>query len=68
MKTNELIKLLKKSKQCFLVRHGTNHDISYSNLTQKHFQVPRHKSKEIPTGTANKILDDAGLRQGGIYG
>lgn len=61
MKTKELVKLLKKSKQCFLVRHGTNHDIWFSNITQKQFQVPRHNSKEIPTGTTSKILKDAGL-------
>lgn len=33
MKTKELIKLLKASKQCYVVRHGANHDIWYSEIT-----------------------------------
>ena len=59
MKTNELLKLLKKNN-CTLVRHGSNHDIWYSSATEKQFAVPRHK-KEIKTGTANSILRDAGI-------
>lgn len=45
MKTNELLKLLKKNG-CSLIRHGSNHDIWYSSVTGKQFAVPRHK-KEI---------------------
>ena len=59
MKTNELLKLLKKNG-CFLIRHGSNHDIWYSSVTGKQFAVPRHK-KEIKTGTAIAILRDAGM-------
>ena len=59
MKTNELLKLLKK-KGCSLIRHGSNHDIWYSPVTGKQFAVPRHK-KEIKTGTAAAILHDAGM-------
>lgn len=61
MKTSELIKKLTRAK-CSIVRHGTNHDIWYSPLTGKEFLVWRHNSKEIPTGTANSILKDAGLK------
>ena len=32
MKTNELLKLLKKNG-CSLIRHGSNHDIWYSSVT-----------------------------------
>lgn len=60
MKTQELLKLLKKSK-CELIRNGSRHDIWYSSITGKQFSVPRHKA-EIPTGTLNNILKDAGLR------
>lgn len=59
MKTNELLKLLKKNG-CSLIRHGSNHDIWYSSVTGKHFTVPQHK-KEIKTGTATAILRDAGV-------
>ena len=59
MKINELLKILKKAG-CTLIRHGSNHDIWYSTVTEKHFAVPRHK-KEIKTGTATAILRDAGI-------
>ncbi len=60
MKTQELLKMLKKGK-CELVRSGSRHDIWYSPATGKQFAVPRHKA-EIPTGTLNNILKDAGLK------
>ena len=60
MKTQELIKELKKAK-CQLIRNGSRHDIRYSEITGKQFSVPRHKA-EIPVGTANNILKDAGLK------
>lgn len=60
MKTQELIKLLKKN-MCYLKRNGSRHDIWHSDETGKDFPVPRHKA-EIPTGTLNNILKDAGLR------
>lgn len=58
MKTQELIKLLKKNN-CHVERNGSRHDIWHSDLTGKNFPVPRHKA-EIPTGTLNNILKDAG--------
>lgn len=60
MKTQELLKLLKKSN-CKLVRNGSRHDVWYSEITGKQFTVPRHKA-EIPNGTLNNILKDAGLK------
>lgn len=61
MKTNELIRKL-KSIGCYILNEGTNHDIWYSPVTKKTFLVWRHPSKELPTGTANRIMKDAGLK------
>jgi len=61
MKINELIKELKKSGFCYLVRHGSNHDIWHSDKTGLNFQVPRHQSKELKKGTEQNIRRQAGL-------
>lgn len=60
MNYNEITKKLSQNK-CKKIREGTNHEIWYSEITKKTFAIPRHK-KEIATGTANKILKDAGLK------
>ena len=60
MKTQELLKLLRKNK-CYILRNGSRHDIWYSEITRKQFPVPRHKT-EIPNGTLNNILKEAGLK------
>lgn len=44
MKISELIKLLKQAG-CYKTRSGANHDIWYSPITNKQFQVPRHGAK-----------------------
>ena len=54
MKVSELSKLLKKNG-CYLVEHGKEHDEWYSEITGKSFRLPRHQSKEIATGTLNRI-------------
>ena len=59
MKTTELLKILKKNG-CYLVRHGSSHDIWFSQLTSKQFAVPRHKD-EIKIGTLKSILKEAGI-------
>ncbi len=61
MKTSELEKLLRKSG-CRITDHGSRHDIWYSPQNGRRFVVPRHSAKEIPTGTANAILKEAGLK------
>ena len=61
MKVSELIKLLQRN-QCYLLEHGKEHDKWHSERTGKIFRVPRHPGRELPTGTANKILKDAGLK------
>ena len=61
MKTSELTRKL-KMKGCYIVEHGKEHDKWYSPVTGKYFRVWRHPSKEIPSGTANRIMKDAGLK------
>ena len=61
MKTQELIKLLRKNR-CYILRNGSRHDIWYSEITQKQFALPRHKA-DIPIGTLNNILKDAGVKR-----
>ncbi len=61
MKTSELIKKLRKIG-CYIVEHGARHDKWHSPITGKDFRVWRHPSKEIPMGTAEQIIKDAGLK------
>ena len=61
MKTSELVKLLKKNG-CKFIEHRGEHDFYYSPITGKEIPVWRHPNKEVPTGTANRILRDAGLK------
>jgi predicted RNA binding protein YcfA (HicA-like mRNA interferase family) len=60
MKTNELIRLL-KLHDCYLVRHGANHDVWYSKKTGTVFLVGRHSGQEIKKGTVSAILKRAGI-------
>ncbi|MEE1315441.1 MAG: type II toxin-antitoxin system HicA family toxin [Faecalimonas sp.] len=59
MRTNELLKKL-KTNHCYLLRHGSNHDIWYSPKTNRQFAVPRHK-EEVKVGTLKNIMRDAGI-------
>lgn len=61
MKISELKKLLKKNG-CYFIRDGDNHEIWYSPTTKQQFAVPRHNSKELPTGTEKTIKKQAGLK------
>lgn len=60
MRTSELTKLL-KSNECVFVEHGKEHDKWHSNKTGKDIRIPRHGAKEIPMGTARRIMKDAGI-------
>lgn len=62
MKLSELLKILKKNG-CFFCMHGSNHDIWESGFTGKRFAVPRHSQEDIPKGTVNSILKNAGLKK-----
>jgi len=61
MTVGELVRRLKKNK-CQILRHGSRHDIWINPKTGGTTQVPRHPSKELPTGTANRIQADLGLK------
>ena len=61
LKASELTKLAKK-RGCYILQHGSRHDEWYSPITGKTAQIPRHKSKEVATGTALKIITDLGLK------
>lgn len=61
MRTSEMKRWLREAG-CQLKREGANHEIWYSPITGKKFQVPRHDSQELPTGTAQSIMKQAGLK------
>ena len=63
MKTSELIRIITRYGTCRLLRSGSKHDIWINTTTGRRFLVPRHPSKEIPTGTARKIMKDAGVKE-----
>lgn len=60
MKYSELVKLLKKGG-CCLVDEGANHE-TWVNAQGNKFYVPRHKTHDVPVGTYNAILKQAGLK------
>ena len=61
MTTSELKRIL-KAGGCYFLKEGGEHETWYCPKTQAKIRIPRHQSKEIPTGTANRILKDAGLK------
>lgn len=61
MKTSELKRLLRQYG-CYQEGEYNGHERWYSPITEKHFPVPRHDSKEIPSGTLNRILKEAGIK------
>jgi predicted RNA binding protein YcfA (HicA-like mRNA interferase family) len=56
MKVSEFIKRIKKKGVRFH-SHGSRHDWYENTENGKKSQVPRHKSKELPTGTMKDILN-----------
>jgi len=60
MKVSELTRLAKKHG-CHIKRHGADHDIWINPKTGKTAPIPRHQSKEVPTGTAKNIIKNLGL-------
>ena len=61
MKASELIRLAKKNG-CYIKRHGAEHDRWFSPKTGKIESIPRHQSKELAIGTAQKIVKNLGLK------
>ena len=61
LKASELTRLAKKHG-CYVKRHGAEHDIWINPKTGNTARIPRHKSKEVATGTAHNIMKDLGLK------
>ena len=59
MRVSELKRLLKKHG-CVFYRHGGEHDV-WKTTDGVKIRLPRHDAVELPTGTAKKILKDAGI-------
>ncbi|MDR1735917.1 MAG: type II toxin-antitoxin system HicA family toxin [Oscillospiraceae bacterium] len=60
MKVSELLRYLKKNG-CVFKRNGSEHEIWINPKTGGEAQIPRHRAKELKTGTAKRILRDLGL-------
>jgi predicted RNA binding protein YcfA (HicA-like mRNA interferase family) len=62
VKSNELLKTL-QNKGCYFVRQAKgSHEWWYSPITQQHFLVTNHGSKEVAKGTENRIKKLAGIK------
>ena len=61
-KVSEVVKKIRKSTNCYIVRHGAEHDVWLNPDTGMHFTIPRHPSREIKTGTVESIYKAAGLK------
>ena len=62
MKGSEIKKRIRKAGW-FLVRHGSKHDIyGHNEHPGVLIPIPRHESKEVPTGTAENILKIAEVK------
>jgi predicted RNA binding protein YcfA (HicA-like mRNA interferase family) len=61
MKCDELLKKLEKAgwKQ---IRQQGSHKILRKDGEQQIIVFPYHRGKEVPTGTANRIMKQAGLK------
>lgn len=60
MTYGELKRRLKKIG-CHLEREGSRHEIWYSPITGKRFQLGRHNTEEVATGTLKNIKKESGL-------
>ncbi len=61
MKIAELKRMLRAFGCYELTTNAKGHDIWYSPLSKATFRVPRHQSKEVPTGTLRIIMKAAGI-------
>ncbi|MCC8170149.1 MAG: type II toxin-antitoxin system HicA family toxin [Oscillospiraceae bacterium] len=59
MTKRELEKILKQNG--WRIISGARHDMAIKDGTNVKIPIPRHKG-DIPLGTANNILKDAGLK------
>ena len=61
MRVNELKHLL-RDYGCYELQSGKEHDVWFSPITEAKIRVPRHQAKEVPNGTLNSILKQAGIK------
>lgn len=61
MKCSELKKILKQYG-CHKHNEGSNHEIWYSPISDRKFQVGRHNNEDVRKGTYNSILKQAGIK------
>ena len=61
MRYSEIERKLKRAG-CYFIEHGTNHDWWYSPITNRRFQLPRHKSEEAKRSTIKSISDQSGVK------
>ena len=61
MKYSELKKILREHG-CYKIGEGSNHEEWFSPITNQPFYVGRHNSQDVPKGTFNAILKQAGIK------
>ena len=62
MKYSELKRILRENG-CYMTSEGASHEEWFSPITNEHFPVGRHGSKEVPVGTYNAIMRESGIRR-----
>lgn len=60
MKYSELKRLL-RSNGCQVLRQGANHEIWFSPITGRRFQVSRHNTEDARRKTLGNILKQSGI-------
>jgi len=61
VKASELTRLARKYG-CLIKKHGSEHDLWINPKTGGTARIPRHQSKEMATGTADRIMKNLGLK------
>jgi len=62
MRYSELKRYLTRN-ECYKTDEGSRHELWYSPLSNKTFPVSRHNNEDVPNGTLNSILKQAGLKK-----
>lgn len=61
MKVSEVRRKIEKAG-CYIIRHGSRHDVYLNPLTGEQFSVSRHMSEELAKGTCEGILKSGGVK------
>lgn len=61
MTNSELVRYIRK-QGIKLKSHGKKHDVYVNPVTGEEAQILRHSTKEVATGTKDRILEDLGLK------